>query len=985
MNIWRRFVFFGAVLMCCLGAYAQRPTKVSTQDGFIEIGIESYLTGGGDPETSVATATGRATFNLGPVTFVTPTVNISSLTSTSGQISSIVIPLQTPVVFTDAFGPGTKVVLNAGTITYNQLRQELSTTSSIDTTLGVTDSSGKKVTLSTKSITLTKSPDSVVIFTKGCQLGTTGSSDVLISDGVRFDASVVDLSITTSKTANTWKIAADRIIAKVQPPDLPIVGNTPLVVTATKLQLESNGKVSFGTATLSGEARFELSDLPGFVLTIRQASVVSLPNGRLTLSNVVANLRLPESVRDSNNSPIELRDLACDWQEGPIISLGSEKLTGVSIKSSGVTIKVQSAFFDGSSTRSSVLAAAGTPPATAQWQGLFMRQITATLPQSIGSVTVTSPSLLIDENGLTGEIASSNLNANVQLSGFTSILRSVSISLAQGEMRSSKITGTLTIPSDPVISLDIAGSLTRSGQTLVQLSSKSVFDLPIGCSLTKLRGSISNRGGVLAVYASGNLKITSQSVPPEFKGAEVGIEDIGFTSSGGLVLPSDAVLTLSKPLLINFNPVTLEIRRIGIESNGKRVTSISLTGGGKLSRSIPDLPISGEIDFQGLTLSLDDSGSPQVTVGGLAVSGRIDGVGDLLGELKRQPGSTGLGGSSFLRIEALGNVAVGLKFRIEPDSNAWFVGGTFSVSADKAIPIVIPATPSPVTVAKLYGVSGGFGLNFARKQNSSGRILDPMTELVVAPGQGFAQIGVLMGDQITGNLWIGEINLTVALNPVVIELAGNVSILDPAVPGFVQSEAEWNAKDRTASAALSLNFGEPSLRLTGEADIYLPSRSLNILEAHGSVNVLFSPKESYIRVGWPIDPDSAVSVKLLTVASPTIKVTGTAGFEVNLTKNTVSFELDAEGSISLPDIPGFGNLLLSGGLSLSGLNLNGKTFEGQIQASIEMTVELFDIVADIDAELVGTIGKRTFRLDGDCEFSAGWMQGSFPIHVEVSK
>ena len=50
-----------------------------------------------------------------------------------------------------------------------------------------------------------------------------------------------------------------------------------------------------------------------------------------------------------------------------------------------------------------------------------------------------------------------------------------------------------------------------------------------------------------------------------------------------------------------------------------------------------------------------------------------------------------------------------------------------------------------------------------------------------------------------------------------------------------------------------------------------------------------------------------------------------------------------------------------------------------------MTVELFDIVADIDAELVGTIGKRTFRLDGDCEFSAGWMQGSFPIHVEVSK
>ena len=67
--------------------------------------------------------------------------------------------------------------------------------------------------------------------------------------------------------------------------------------------------------------------------------------------------------------------------------------------------------------------------------------------------------------------------------------------------------------------------------------------------------------------------------------------------------------------------------------------------------------------------------------------------------------------------------------------------------------------------------------------------------------------------------------------------------------------------------------------------------------------------------------------------------------------------------------------IVTGGSTLIGAGL----VEAFVKAGATVTI------ADIDAELVGTIGKRTFRLDGDCEFSAGWMQGSFPIHVEVSK
>ncbi len=133
-------------------------------------------------------------------------------------------------------------------------------------------------------------------------------------------------------------------------------------------------------------------------------------------------------------------------------------------------------------------------------------------------------------------------------------------------------------------------------------------------------------------------------------------------------------------------------------------------------------------------------------------------------------------------------------------------------------------------------------------------------------------VGTTLGSTADGGFtFTADADVIVTTDPFTLDLSARAMFQE--VPG-----TSFDKADRTAY--LDIRYLAPdTLHATAGADLYYPTRSIDLVDAHGSMDLLLSPNEAHFFLGWPPSTDPiTVNIGLNGVE----KFTFTGGLGVHL-------------------------------------------------------------------------------------------------------
>jgi hypothetical protein len=199
-----------------------------------------------------------------------------------------------------------------------------------------------------------------------------------------------------------------------------------------------------------------------------------------------------------------------------------------------------------------------------------------------------------------------------------------------------------------------------------------------------------------------------------------------------------------------------------------------------------------------------------------------------------------------------------------------------------------------------------------------------VSQLVHDPGNNLAQLGLIIGDQATGNLWWGQTTLTFGFPSLAIDLAGQFAFLDlTPQPARLVPNDYWNEASRVATIYANLDLSDlpNDLQFTvgGDAFLSFPERQGFLVAMDGEFQMKLSRDEKFIRAGWAEEGQKPFSIRLGDVPAG-VKLELKGGLELDIQKRKFAMFVDGdleadaglhvEGSIegtlkaSLPESPG---------------------------------------------------------------------------------
>ena len=974
-------------LLClCLSAQAQRPREVSAAGGALALRAIQYKPDAPADESIPVEGLAQLLIRVAAVSQTLDNVPFVRLTSQNGVARGVELTLPTPLVLPEILGPGSELRLPSGKLTYDAVSGALSVAGGGTLRLPVRGQDGKNLTLSVPLLTLTQATGRTTLALRGVSVAGDSSGSVLALPEVTLQAAPANLEVSWgSDNLVSWKLSFPSATVRLATPGLATADDKPLRATVTNFTLDQSGVVRFDEAELEREIRITPGEAVGFELLLKSGRV-AMPEGVLRLKSVVADLTLPELVKTPQGGRAVVRGLSLQWDDGPVAALGPDKLgpNGLELRVEGLTLTLRQAALDLSQT----LRASGVPTASAanapRWMGIWIAQGELTLPADLSNPKVSVTDFLIEPQGVSGTARLSNLSLAVK--GFPLQQVGGAVTLRQNQVTAGELIGALNLPG--LGALGMRASFTTAGQVSLAVRQNETLRLEaLQLEIRKVRGQLRAASGQPARLAlSGELAFGNiPGLPEGLRTLTLELNELGVDSTGKLFLPRDGCLTFPKPKRVAIGPLGVELRRIGFETRNNDIYSVTLSGGADLGQELEGLPLAGGVDFEGLTIARDGSDQdqlPDVTVGGIRITGKVEGLGSIEGELQQKDIATfgaSLYGGVSLELDALGGAGIELDFLVAPQKRAWFVGGGVALSAASAIRVTLPTPGGPVPIFNIYGFGGGFGFNVAPnpdlKPAERGRISDPERQLVYRNGAALLQATLLVGDQVTGNLWWGETTLTLAFNPLIVELAGKVSFLDPGGPRFAGLD-EWEDMDRTASVFINIDTRAPAFTMGGGLDFYFPTRQINLMELHGQAELKLAPREQYVRVGWEDAGQRPVSVAFLASAKETLDIRGEAGFELDILKSTANFIFDTRVVLKVPDVNVTGTL--RGRLVL---DARQRSATGQLKLRGVADFEFFEasVKANLAAKFNTTDYPNQLNLKGKIKGKAGFLEAEVPF------
>jgi hypothetical protein len=568
------------------------------------------------------------------------------------------------------------------------------------------------------------------------------------------------------------------------------------------------------------------------------------------------------------------------------------------------------------------------------WQGLYVGGLKVFLPSEFctpnspncagssggsGRVGIDATNLAIGNSGLNVTVGTSgDLNLGATVAGFGATLHSVSFTVANSHIdaKDLKIDANVSLPV--LGSTDWGMQLTDSGNFVLSLNNPSLdatlfagaadiggiegihFDL--SSATLKLP---TTAGGVGSVMLSGLLTLKTGSSPSDLaaslSGVSVPFKDLGIDTAGHFIVPSIGQFTLSHPVSLDLKVMKIELSSF-TAGNDPATNSpyLLFTGGVEVGEG---LPASAEVDFDGVMVDTDGG----VRLHGLEVIADVadvlridasldhydakDAVPPTKGQKDNPVGcfqSKGVGigcirGDMQILLN-LGSLSLGAQqtgFNFAAAGGAWLFLGSMGLPGGG-----IPLGQSGIN---LFGFQGGVGykaqLAPANEQPDPGGQLGDHDFVVylnptLPPADLLFTFGTTIGTgEDNGFNFSAQAVSTVTLDPFMLDFNARAKFQENLTQDF-------DTADRTAH--MDIQYIAPdTLHATAGADLYYQSRKYDVLDAHGSLDLMLSPTETHLYLGWPPDQNPiAVNVGVKDVE----QYAATGGLAVHV--NGASSDLD---------------------------------------------------------------------------------------------
>jgi hypothetical protein len=964
--------------MAACSAGQGRPTTVFITKGVIDLQNVSYDSGTSVDLTQPASGHGDLILTIGSTAFPAETgVAFQDLvTDATGKISKGTLTLPTQIQMDAAFGAGTSLVIPPGQATCTPGQLQLANTGSL--TIPFRDATGVPIVSSVP--TLQSTATSMIL--AGIQPGGQAAQDGLKLAGVTATGALTFTAIWAATAPNpvSWTVTGKTVGLNI--PGLAVDKDCPIKATVTNLAITQTGSVSFDSGVISAGKVVPI-EAAGFEVDITSGQV-SMQNSKPTFNSVTGDLKLPLGVSDPTGNQVIVHGITIDLTNGLVVTINKSTVkpppqpttkdpTGSNVLDckvggpNGISITATELVLDLSSATAPA-GAASAPVSTPSWEGLWIKSGHIKVPLgptgTTENVGVDMQNFLVESQGVSGDVSADIPQMSV--AGFNLVpvtpanpqVHSFSLKLKRNQLVKADINGGINIPTYGTIQAGFTFDLV--GNLAFKFADNQALNIgSLGLKIARLQGKLDNGN----ISMSGNLTFDTtkiQDVPPALQNVNLQITNLKITKSGQVILPTDGFITFATPATVDcFGLVEVEIRRVGFTSNGSKLTSVKFSGGARLENLDDSLPVSGDLDLEGLSISSTDNstsnnppppsaGSPPLSLPkfdlqGIGLDVNILGIGDLSGTLHRKTiagfGDTLYGGAS-LNLTSLGTVSggLGLDFMVAPSKAAWFVGGNFTPPTPILVEIpAVPVIPTPpIPLFNIEGFSGGFGLNVTKSDLTyQGRITDPTTQLAPKAGGVLLQAGLLVADPVPapleGHIWWADTALTFTLKPLTVGIGGKAVFLDPGKPAFL-NDADWHKKDRIASAFLTFDFSTPSVIADEAFDLTFPTRTASLLNASG---------QGEMKVGH--------NVVLLNGAQPSDPPKPSDGILVHIGSKRYG---DKPINLSLgPAISGIADASIQGGLdfSLAPVSSNPPSFNASGHMFITAHAKFDAIVASVDA------------------------------------
>ncbi|HEV2702752.1 MAG TPA: hypothetical protein VGV09_14055, partial [Steroidobacteraceae bacterium] len=417
----------------------------------------------------------------------------------------------------------------------------------------------------------------------------------------------------------------------------------------------------------------------------------------------------------------------------------------------------------------------------------------------------------------------------------------------------------------------------------------ATLQLPAGAGQL---GSIDISGAMTLKSAAGS----SSDLAAALNGLTMSFSNLEIDTQGHFRLPAAGQFTLSHPVNIDLKVLQLDLTSFTAGNDTDLSPYLLLNGGVSVGEG---LPAAAEVDFAGLKVA----SSGTVSMNGLEIKADVAGMLRLDARLQHvdkanavwptastttapkgcfqsSHGGTHvpiscLQGDLMLSVN-LGGLTMGTGvsgFTFEAAQGAWLFTGDLGLPTS--------GIPLGQSNTSLFAFRGGVGY----KAQSADQVDQPSASAHIGdnayvvyldptlPGDDLLfTVGTTLGSAAdSGFTFTADADAIVTTDPFTIDLAARAMFQE--LPGTAFENA-----DRTAY--MDIRYQAPdTLHATAGANLYYPTRSIDLVDAHGSMDLLLSPTESHFFLGWPPATDPiAVNIGLNGVE----KFTFTGGLGVHL-------------------------------------------------------------------------------------------------------
>lgn len=960
-----RFLAPAALALVAASARAQAPATLKFLNGDAN-GVSASIS---SPTYTSQTAgslagTGTLTITVGGKAVATaPSVSFAGITvDANGVATAGTLTFAQAAVLNALYGTDFDLKIAPGataTVGDNGGKHGLDLKGTLQGGLPFNDSKGNKV-----SVPL---PGEVWLYEAGdLSVTATGATPSAASavTGMTVDAAPANVSfIHAPGGAAVFSLTVPTATIHADLPGVSAVTANALTMTATNLVLDQDGPVSY-TATTTGTAAqtVDLVSPLSFSLAIKPGASITVAARKVTAFSAAADVSLPGTFTDDAGKAVVLAGVGLQVGNGIVAEV--KNATPINLKWNGFRISIPAAtgntataILDLSSTSVDPAGLEKDPSGKAlpaSWRGFYLKAASLDLPALFSTAggkaaTISVSNFYIDGTGVTGGVGISDASklTTIRVNGFAANLKSLNLQLLSNKVKSGNAAGSVTIPGWGG-DVGLAVAFSTSGLPTVSADMSKPVAIPaFGAELQITNATFAPVGTTtdFSLTVSGGLKFLPTTKIKPLQGATVDVKDLSIDSKGNFSIGSTWV-NLARPATLDLKVCSLSASQFGFgkvaatdsDTAHRGLYWVGLTGGIKLS---DDLPVTGQVAFDGLKVFAKPNGNggfsdPDFTFGGISVDATVAKVASIKGKLNLStfdvtyPNGTKttvdcLRGSADLTLDALkGGRGLGASLDFMTAKNSWYVMGTANMS---------PGIALGQSGLAIFGFRGGLGHNVMPdpKGPQTGvpvrdyTLVPDVSAMSAGRNNWLVCAGLRMGTVDGFTAW-GDITLTMGFPQFMVNLNGKLYLLQSG------SGSSTPPDDRTVTGNITYVSSTDTFDASLYADLYFPSRSTNLLEAWGGMNLHISPNSKYFRIGGPIHPD--FNNRTVWIENPLgFAVAGTRLAGGALTVDYNGGAINAQAAIQL----GFSQSWSSGpahlDISLNGcgyvqVGFNGTSFQG---------------------------------------------------------